>query len=141
MAIVLSPIPGPDGKYIIKNRAANIFWNANHNPITTVYFYPGTMENARKFDSLKWDIKHDIDAISMRSPYAPSSWVGANLTGSRVPVLWRLIPADGKSYYLTTEINLDSQNPRVPVAQGEGYGTMATLKKGDKSQMWEFIPL
>jgi hypothetical protein len=51
MAIVLTPpIPGPDGKYLIKNRAADIYWNANHIPITTVSFYSTTMENARKYN-------------------------------------------------------------------------------------------
>ena len=38
MAIVLKSIPGPDGRYFIKNRAADIFWNASHNPIRTVRF-------------------------------------------------------------------------------------------------------
>jgi hypothetical protein len=48
MAIVQMPIvqvesPSfPDGRYFIKNRAADIFWNAGHNPITTVYFYSTT---------------------------------------------------------------------------------------------------
>jgi hypothetical protein len=46
MAIVLTPIPGPDGKYYIKNRAADIYWNAGNNPIKTVYFSPCTMEEA-----------------------------------------------------------------------------------------------
>jgi hypothetical protein len=149
MAIVLTtPIPGPDGKYIIKNRAADIYWSAGslNNPIKTVYFYSGstTTEAAKKYNWCQWNIKHDTDGhISMTSPYAPSSWAGADLTGSTVPLPWRLIPADGKSYYLTTEINLDSQNPRVPEAKGEGfaYGTMATLKEGDQWQMWEFIPV
>ena len=59
---------------------------------------------------------------------------------------------------LTTDMNRDSQNPRVPAAQkGNGPGvrpfflrlahlsipfhhqSMATLKKGDQRQMWEFI--
>jgi hypothetical protein len=42
MAIVLRPLvaPIPDGKYLIKNRAKDIYWNsAAENPITTVYFY------------------------------------------------------------------------------------------------------
>ena len=47
----------------------------------------------------KWHITHDTNVnISMISPYAPSSWVGAEITGSTVPVPWRLIPADSKSY-------------------------------------------
>ena len=47
----------------------------------------------------KWDITNDTNGnISMRSPYAPSLWVGAEITGSTVPVPWRLIPADSESY-------------------------------------------
>ena len=49
MAIVQLEVkksPIPDGKYVIKNRAANIYWNAGsrNNPIRTVYFYFTTME-------------------------------------------------------------------------------------------------
>jgi len=91
---------------------------------------------------LKWDITHDANGyISMTSPYAPFSWVGADITGSIVPVPWRLIPADRKSYYLTTDMNPFSQNPRVPAAKSKdpSYGSMATLKEGDQWQMWEFI--
>ena len=69
------------------------------------------------------------------------------------------------SYYffsLTTDMNRDSQNPRVPAAQrgmgnergvrafGSGrlsesiprpirHQSMAALKEGDQWQMWEFI--
>ena len=43
MAIVQVPVTNhsiPDGKYLIKNRAADVFWNsASYNPITTVYFF------------------------------------------------------------------------------------------------------
>ena len=38
MAIVLKSIPGPDGRYYIKNRAADIYWNASYNPIKTIFF-------------------------------------------------------------------------------------------------------
>jgi hypothetical protein len=49
MAIVLTPpIPGPDGRYAIKLRAADFYWSAGNNPITTVYFYFATMEYAKK---------------------------------------------------------------------------------------------
>ena len=42
----------------------------------------------------KWDITQDAYGnISMTSPYAPSSWVGAEIKGSSVPVSWRPIPA------------------------------------------------
>ena len=38
----------------------------------------------------KWDIARDANCnISIRSPFAPSSWVGAEITGSTVPVPWR----------------------------------------------------
>ena len=30
----------PDGKYFIKNRAADIFWNVGNSPIMTIYFWP-----------------------------------------------------------------------------------------------------
>jgi hypothetical protein len=36
-----------DGKYVIKNRAENIYWSAEHSPITTVYFYSTTMVLAK----------------------------------------------------------------------------------------------
>ena len=41
MAIVQRspPLPIPDGKYVIKNRAKDIFWNAWLRPIETVHFY------------------------------------------------------------------------------------------------------
>ena len=38
MAIVQIP-PIPDGKYVIKNRAADIYWTAGVSPITTVHFW------------------------------------------------------------------------------------------------------
>ena len=50
MAIVLRP-PIPNGKYVIKNRAKDIYWNsAARNPITTVYFYSATIEKAKIFN-------------------------------------------------------------------------------------------
>ena len=48
MAIVQRPPPPIlDGKYVIKNRAKNIFWNAGNNPITTVYFWTYTIDSAK----------------------------------------------------------------------------------------------
>ena len=49
---VESPLPVkvtsiPDGRYIIKNRAAEIYWGA-YTSSATVYFYPETMEIAKK---------------------------------------------------------------------------------------------
>jgi len=133
----------PHGKYFIKSRAAHIFWNAQYNPIRTVYFHPTSVEYVKKRKQLQWDITQDANGnISMRSSYAPSSWVGSEMTGSTVPVPWRLIPADSKSYYLTMDLDRSSKNPRVPAAQeGNGLvlGSMATLKEGEQWQMWDFI--
>ena len=136
MAIVLMPIvhlvesPSiyasiPDGKYVIKNRAADIYWTADYtsSPIQRVYFWSGTKEQAKNDNLfqvnkhspiiqvfkrskdksiLQWHITHDTNGnISiMTSPSAktPSSWAGAEIIGSTVPVPWRLIPAEGKSY-------------------------------------------
>ena len=47
MAIVLESSPISDGSYVIKNRAEDIFWNAYNSPITTVYFYPISMVDAK----------------------------------------------------------------------------------------------
>ena len=55
MAIVQTPVKAPsisDGKYVIKNQAADIYWGAGHNPIKTVKFYPITMETAKKVQLL-----------------------------------------------------------------------------------------
>ena len=123
MAIVQRP-PIPDGRYLMKNRAADIYWLAGTavvgpNPITAVYFYPATVTvdicktynylqvnnlqlfKCSKVKSLsKWDITHNAGGnISMTSQYSPSSsWVGANIAGSTAPVPWRLIPAARNSY-------------------------------------------
>ena len=45
----------PDGKYIIKNRTADIFWNAGKRPIEVVYFYSEesvTLVKAKNYDNL-----------------------------------------------------------------------------------------
>ena len=50
MAIVQVQVESPsipDGTYLIKNRAADFFWNAGRNPIETVYFWPTTMATAK----------------------------------------------------------------------------------------------
>jgi hypothetical protein len=48
MAIVQVASPSiPDGRYFIKNRAANFFWYAGYSPIRTVYFLSGTMEQVK----------------------------------------------------------------------------------------------
>ena len=37
----------PDGRYLIKNRGADVYWGADYNPIRTVYFWHRT-EEAKK---------------------------------------------------------------------------------------------
>jgi hypothetical protein len=124
MPVVQVPVESPsipDGRYLIKSRAADIFWNAGYNPIVTVYLWPTTIEEAKNSSNdflqvnqhspiiqvlkdnsgflSKWDITQDTNGnIFITSPYAPSSWVGADITGSTVPVPWRLIPVDSKYY-------------------------------------------
>ena len=53
---VESPLPVkvtsiPDGRYLIKNRGADVYWGAGHNPIRTVYFWHRTMEEAKKYSN------------------------------------------------------------------------------------------
>ena len=49
MALVQVKIPSiPDGKYLIKNRGRNIYWCTGYDPITTVYYFRSTMEDAKK---------------------------------------------------------------------------------------------
>jgi hypothetical protein len=55
MAIVLADVQAfqvenptiPDGKYVIKNQAADMYWFAGFNPIKTVYFWHTTMKIAK----------------------------------------------------------------------------------------------
>ena len=52
MAIVQMPIESPsipDGKYIIKNRAADICRSPGHTVIKTLHFWPGTMVQAKAY--------------------------------------------------------------------------------------------
>jgi len=150
MAIVQVKNPSiQDGKYLIKNRENVIYWNAaGFNPITTVYFYFNKKYSSKEYLALQWDITQDANGnISIKSLMDPFSWVGADMTGSRVPVPWRLIQAfnnNDRFYYLTTDMNRDFQNPQVPATywRESHYnvpGSMATLEKGDPWQMWEFI--
>ena len=125
MAIVQMPIvqvetpPIPDGKYFIKNRAANIYW-VSCGPITNVLFWstpvhhdirggdPDTEVNKHsptiqvsKDNSLskcQWDITHDANGDIFMRPLSESMWVGNELIEYTVPVPWRLIPADSKFY-------------------------------------------
>ena len=54
MAIVQTPVKAPsisDGKYVIKNQAADIYWSAGGSiDFGTVYFRPTTMEDAKKYN-------------------------------------------------------------------------------------------
>jgi len=56
MVIVRRPPPIPNGRYVIKNRAAATFWNAGSNPIKTVHFFPCSMEFAKKDSILQISI-------------------------------------------------------------------------------------
>ena len=50
MAIVQMHIESPsisDGMYVIKNRTADIYWNAQYNPIRTVNFWTTTLVEAK----------------------------------------------------------------------------------------------
>ena len=38
----------PDGRYVINNRAAKIYWGADDNPINKVYFFSRTTEEAKE---------------------------------------------------------------------------------------------
>ena len=54
MAIVQMPImiesPSiPDGTYVIKNRAADIYWNTGNRPYTRVHFWATTMQQDYKY--------------------------------------------------------------------------------------------
>ena len=56
MAIVQMPIvqvqsPSiPDGMYLIKNRAADIYWTADNSPIRTVYFWATKLKKVKNKD-------------------------------------------------------------------------------------------
>jgi len=158
MAIVQVKNPSiPDGKYFIKSRlgAKNIYLGAvreRYDPRYMVRLYcPTGEEDTKNHNYYHWDITNGN--ISMTSPFLQSSWapwLGADMSRSTVPVPWRLIPADSKSYYLTTDMNTFSQNPRVPAVRESNFKlkrninpswSMTTLKKGDQRQMWEFIPI
>ena len=52
--IVQVESPIPDGRYVIKNRATDFFWNsAGKNPIEVVRFYSSTEEQAKNFIHLQ----------------------------------------------------------------------------------------
>jgi hypothetical protein len=124
MAIVVQVGSSPilDGKYVIKNREEDIYWAVRQFLWTPrkVYSWTTTMDQALAQDYVqvnehsllvqlfkcsknkflsKWDITHDTNGnVFMASPSAPSSWVGAELRVSAVPVPWRLIPGPADSH-------------------------------------------
>ena len=53
MAIVIKNPSRPDGKYAIKNRAKDIYWNAQYNPIRIVHFYANRMEYVKKYNFMQ----------------------------------------------------------------------------------------
>ena len=54
MAIVQVKNPSiADGKYVVKNRANDIYWAAGGNPFATIYFFLGTTENAKSYNFLQ----------------------------------------------------------------------------------------
>ena len=62
MAIVQKPImiesPSiPDGTYVIKNRAADIYWNTGNRPYTTVHFWTITTEPAKIYAYYAQDLQ------------------------------------------------------------------------------------
>jgi hypothetical protein len=143
----------PDGKYAIKNRAADFYWCA---VFEDTEFLRTSMEFVKNQYFMKWDITNDTNgniSIKTSSHRVQSFWVGEETTRSKVPVSWRLVPADGNFYRLTSDLNDVSQDSRVLAAQltvdqvvdpacpGRIPRVMATLKEGDESQMWEFIRL
>ena len=61
MAVIQVKYPSiPDGKYLIKNREADVYWNSTGtNPIAKVYFYPGTV-SPKKDKNLQVNIHSPI---------------------------------------------------------------------------------
>ena len=55
MAIVQAKTPSsiPDGRYVIKNRAADVYWCAWDAPITTVYFGSYTLQYAMDYSYMQ----------------------------------------------------------------------------------------
>ena len=78
----------PDGKYVIKNRARDIFWNPQFNPIRTVYFKSTTMQYAKnnkfmqvnnhKFLIIQVFQRLNLfrSGISHKMPMVTSPWLG-----------------------------------------------------------------
>ena len=71
MAIVQMPIvqmesPSiPDGRYIIKNRAADIYWAAAHRRIVSFHIWPGTMEVAKRGTSIALQVNNHSPIIQV----------------------------------------------------------------------------
>ena len=103
MAIVLNPIP--DGKYLIRNRAAPHtyweVWGGGESTQMVVRFDYNTAIFNKHETTIRyyaWDITHDTNHNILMS-FTPSRlWVGAEITASKVPVPWQLIQVDSKFY-------------------------------------------
>ena len=125
MAIALDPL-FQDGRYFVKNRAADIYWWADLDADTEsgwdlsytkdfnflsklswgmqVNLHSPIIQSSEDDSFSKWVIAHDSDGtnISMKSR-AAGMWISvdsesAKIELSRVPILWRLIRVDSKFY-------------------------------------------
>ena len=58
----------PDGRYLIKNRAADIYWGVmvEDNPSKAVYFFPSTMEIAKNYNVLQVKKHSPIISVLLR---------------------------------------------------------------------------
>jgi hypothetical protein len=69
MAIVQMPIVQmenaslPDGRYLIKGRAANIFWNTMFSPISSIYFWNTTFTIANLKNSIYMQVSEQSPIV------------------------------------------------------------------------------
>ena len=55
----------PDGRYLIKSRAADLYWNAINDPVDFVYFFDTTMESAKGSNDTQVN-KHSTNILVFR---------------------------------------------------------------------------
>ena len=55
----------PDGRYAIKNGAADIFWSAANNPIKTVYFWSITVEYVKNHSNSSCQVNKNSPIIQV----------------------------------------------------------------------------
>ena len=55
----------PDGRYLIKNGAADIFWNAAFNPIKSVYFWAKTVEDVKNHSNSSCQVNKNSPIIQV----------------------------------------------------------------------------